>query len=603
MKNLKIFLLASLLSVEMFSQNSSLTDSLKHIYRSNPEPEQELKLLLEISNKEKNPDSILKYSTLAIEGAKAASNEKDLLNAYQIHGVGWRFKADYTKALEYLFRSLELAEKTDLPEKIGSLNIEIGNVYSVSGNNELAELYYSRGLNILRKANNEHLFGKGLFNLADEMLKNGMIDSSFAYTKEAHEIFKKHKDTHSEAYALGNLGMIYAKRGENQKAEKNLSEAISLLEKEKDYSAITEYLSSMADIYLDEGDKDAAIMYGERSLQAAENYGLRGNLQDIHLKLSNIYEGAGKTDESYDHFKQFVLYKDSIRNVQSVEEMANLRSNYEIAQKQIEVDLLNEQRANQRNVVIGIGIALFLILLLAIGLYRRNKHIGKTKKIIEKEKNRSELLLLNILPQETAMELKENGKVQAKRFEEVTILFTDFQNFTRLSENLSPEELVKSVDFYFSKFDEIVEQHGLEKIKTVGDAYMCAAGVPFPVEDHAERMLMVACDMVKFVEEAKQNNAPEETRFDIRIGINSGPVVAGVVGSKKWAYDIWGDAVNIAARMESCSESGKINISENTFKLVKDAFDCDYRGEIMVKNKGMMKIAEYQKVSRKARVF
>ncbi|MDX1604323.1 MAG: adenylate/guanylate cyclase domain-containing protein, partial [Salinimicrobium sediminis] len=299
---------------------------------------------------------------------------------------------------------------------------------------------------------------------------------------------------------------------------------------------------------------------------------------------------SGNIPQAFDHFKQYVIYKDSIRNIKSIEEMANLRSDFEIAQKQIEVDLLSEREANQRNVVIAVSVALFLIALLAFGLYRRNKHIGRTKKVIEREKSRSDLLLLNILPQETAMELKEQGKVKAKRFEAVTVLFTDFQNFTHFSENLSPEELVKSVDFYFSKFDEIVEQHGLEKIKTVGDAYMCAAGVPFPVEDHAERMLSAACDMLAFVKEAKELKTEKETRFDVRIGINSGPVVAGVVGRKKWAYDIWGDAVNIAARMESCSQSGEINISENTYELIKDKFHCHYRGEIMVKNKGMMKM-------------
>ncbi|NJY62742.1 tetratricopeptide repeat protein [Salinimicrobium sp. CDJ15-81-2] len=584
-----IFLIL-LLPVEVIAQNFPLTDSIEDVYESNPAPEQELNQLLDIAVALKNPDSIHIYSSRAIEVAKASSNEEGLLNAFQIHGVAWRYKADYTKALEYLFMALELAEKLNIPEEIGSLNIEIGNVYSVSGNNELALVYYSRGLNVLREQGNDHLFGKGLFNLADDMLKNGMIDSSFAYTKEAQGIFRKHKDTLAEAYALGNLGMIYARRGENKKAGNHLIAAIDLLEKEKDYSAITEYLSSMADIYLDDGNERAAIFYGERSLETAENYNLRGNLQDIHLKLSNIYEGAGNTAQAFDHFKQYVLYKDSIRNIQSIEEMANLRSDFEISRKQIQVDLLNEQQANQRNVVIAVSVALFLIALLAFGLYRRNKHIGRTKKIIEKEKNRSDLLLLNILPQETAMELKEQGKVQAKRFEAVTILFTDFQNFTHFSENLSPEELVKSVDFYFSKFDEIVEQHGLEKIKTVGDAFMCAAGVPFPVEDHAERTLAAACDMVAFVKDAKKLDTADETRFDIRIGINSGPVVAGVVGSKKWAYDIWGDAVNIAARMESCSQSGEINISENTYDLIKDKFDCHYRGEIMVKNKGMMKM-------------
>ena len=587
-KLILIFLFFS--SGELFSQNSPTIDSLKTFYRLSSDLEQKAVLLQKISAAERNPDSILKYSALAIEASKAESNKTVLQKAYLNRGVGWRYKANYSKALENLFKSLELAEELDVEEEIGVVNIELGNVYSESGNNELAGVYYSRGLDILREGKDELLFGKGLFNLADEMFKKGMIDSSLVYTEEAQLIFQKYEDTLAEAYSLGNLGMIYARKGENQRAERNLSKAIGLLEKVPDYNAITEYLSAMADIYFERGDKMAAIDYAERSLAAAEGYNLRGDLEEIHLKLSEIYDDVGNTAESFDHFKQYVLYKDSIRNVQSVEEMANLRTDFELARKQTEVDLLNEQKANQRNIVIATAIALFLIMLLAFGLYRRNRYIGRTKKIIEKEKLRSDDLLLNILPQETAVELKEKGKVSAKRFDAVSILFTDFRNFTHYAESLPPEELVKTVDFYFSKFDEIVELHNLEKIKTVGDAYMCAAGVPFPVEDHASKIVLAACDMLAFVKEAHHNNSEGNTRFDIRVGINSGPVVAGVVGSKKWAYDIWGDAVNIAARMETCSELGKINISENTYELVKDKFDCEYRGEIMVKNKGMMKM-------------
>lgn len=583
-----IFLLLGCMT-NVFPQSITDLDSTKEKFYSDPE-QKDPALLLQILVEAKNPDTIIKYSALAIEEFKASSNRDMLLKAYQYRGVAWRYKANYSKALENLFTSLKLAEEIDNREGKGAVNIEIGNVYSESGNNELASIYYSRGLDYLRKGNNEKLFGRGLFNLADEMLKKGMLDSSLVYTQEAQLIFQKNEDTLAEAYSLGNLGMIYAQKGANRRAERNLSEAIDLLEKVSDYNAITEYLGTMADIYLEKGEEYAAINYAERSLDAAKSYGLRGGMEDIHLKLSKIYDSAGNVSKSYDHFKQYVLYKDSIRNVQSVEEMANLRTDFELARKQTEVDLLNEQKSNQRNIVIATAIALFLIMLLALGLYRRNKYIGRTKKIIEKEKNRSEQLLLNILPQETAMELKENGKVGAKRYDAVTILFTDFKNFTHYAESLPPEELVKTVDFYFSKFDEIIEKHGLEKIKTVGDAYMCAAGVPFPVEDHAHRILLAACDMLSFVKEAYEHNPREETRFHIRIGVNSGPVVAGVVGKKKWAYDIWGDAVNIAARMETSSQLGKINISENTYELVKDKFDCHYRGEIMVKNKGMMKM-------------
>ena len=168
-----------------------------------------------------------------------------------------------------------------------------------------------------------------------------------------------------------------------------------------------------------------------------------------------------------------------------------------------------------------------LIALLATGLYRRNILIKKTDRIIREEKNRSDNLLLNILPAETARELKQSGKVRAKKFESVTVLFTDFKGFTQYAENLSPEKVVESVDFYFSKFDEIMEKYGLEKIKTAGDSYMCAGGLPFPTKDHAFKMVLAALEIAEFVNESKKQRAENETRFDIRIGINTGPVVAG----------------------------------------------------------------------------
>ena len=265
-------------------------------------------------------------------------------------------------------------------------------------------------------------------------------------------------------------------------------------------------------------------------------------------------------------------------------------ADFEIAQKQIEVNLLNEKQKNQRITVGATIIALVLILVLAAGLYRRNRFIQKTSALVKKEKDRSDKLLLNILPEETALELKDSGKVTPKKFDSVTVMFTDFRAFTKHSQYLTPELLVKSVDYHFSKFDEIMEKYGLEKIKTIGDSYMCAGGLPFPSEDHAEKMMHAAFEIIAFIDNIKGGEVRDISHFDIRVGIHTGPVVAGVVGTKKFAYDIWGDTVNIASRMESNSEPGRVNISEWTYELINDKFDCEFRGEIQAKNKGMMKM-------------
>jgi class 3 adenylate cyclase len=210
-------------------------------------------------------------------------------------------------------------------------------------------------------------------------------------------------------------------------------------------------------------------------------------------------------------------------------------------------------------------------------LQQANQDLNRSLQEIESEKEKSEALLLNILPAEVADELKEKGSADAHLYEDVTVLFSDFVNFTGISERLGPKELVHRLDFYFKKFDEIIGRHGLEKIKTIGDAYLAVCGLPSPHEDHARRVAEAAMDIIRFIEE-------EGGDFKIRIGIHSGPVVAGIVGVKKFAYDIWGDTVNIAARMEQHSETGRINVSEDTHALLADQYNFSFRGRITPKN-------------------
>ncbi len=208
----------------------------------------------------------------------------------------------------------------------------------------------------------------------------------------------------------------------------------------------------------------------------------------------------------------------------------------------------------------------------------------KNNKLISREKKKSDELLLNILPIEVANELKEKGEAQAKLYNEVTVLFSDFVGFTNVVESLSPQELVTELHTCFKAFDAIIARYGIEKIKTVGDAYMAVSGLPASNVEHAVSILNAAIDIRDYMKNRHEELG--DKTFTVRLGINSGSVVAGIVGVRKFAYDIWGDTVNIAARMEQNSEVGKINISGATYELIKDYFDCEYRGKIYAKNKG-----------------
>ena len=229
--------------------------------------------------------------------------------------------------------------------------------------------------------------------------------------------------------------------------------------------------------------------------------------------------------------------------------------------------------------VIGAGAIAFT--LLARFAHQRDTALAALR--VEQEK--SDLLLMNILPRSIAERLKAANQTIADHFDAASILFADVVDFTPLAQRLAPAEVVGILDQLFSRFDALVERHGLEKIKTIGDCYMAAAGVPDPISDHARRAALLALDMREAV---ATSAVGDESGLELRIGINSGPVIAGVIGSKRFLYDLWGDAVNTASRMESQGTSGEIQVTSATYELLRDEFDCRRRGTIEVKGKGQM---------------
>ena len=240
------------------------------------------------------------------------------------------------------------------------------------------------------------------------------------------------------------------------------------------------------------------------------------------------------------------------------------------------------------------GTVLFIIVLAKFVSYgfarerfRWERIINDRTNALVMEKDKSENLLANVLPKDTARELKVRGKVAKKKYDMVTVLFSDIQGFTKLAEQMNPETLIDELDHFFFYFDSVVEKYNIEKIKTIGDAYMCAGGIPVKNKTNPVEVVMAALEMQQYMIELHKKATLKNTRiWDIRIGIHTGPVIAGVVGHKKLSYDIWGDTVNTASRMESSGEAGKINISGSTYELIKGFFDAEYRGKMPVKYKG-----------------
>ena len=254
--------------------------------------------------------------------------------------------------------------------------------------------------------------------------------------------------------------------------------------------------------------------------------------------------------------------------------------------EQLNGKLENTRITRSRDLMVLGGSA---IVLLAFGLWHRLDHVSRSRAEIKKERDISEGLLHNILPEQVAEEIKTKGYADVNEFETATILFTDFIEFSSISEKLTATELVREIDICWRAFDSIVEKYGVEKIKTIGDAYMAVGGLPDIQKGDPGRVVLAALEMQEFMAKYRVDRLDQQkVFFEMRLGLHTGPVIAGIVGAKKYAYDIWGDAVNTARRMEFCGEAGRVNISRATYEKVKELPDLRFtpRGFIHVKGKG-----------------
>jgi len=293
--------------------------------------------------------------------------------------------------------------------------------------------------------------------------------------------------------------------------------------------------------------------------------------------LYMLYAATGDYKNAYLYSEKCSWLRDSITLISSKEKVDRMQLDFQAR-------LDNEKMDNQirrRN----IWFMVILVVIVIVSLFAVVVFIQRLR--ISKEKKRSDKLLLNILPSEVAEELKIYGKTKAKHFDEVTVMFTDFKDFTQVSETLSADELVDIIHSYFSEFDRIIEKYGIEKIKTIGDSYMCVGGLPVVNQTHALDVVNAAMELQELIcKEKARRSSLGQTFFELRIGIHTGPVIAGIVGINKFAYDIWGDTVNTASRLETEGEINKVNISRSTHERVKDKFSCTYQGKKNVKHKG-----------------
>ena len=376
----------------VFAQDQKIADSLAVIYQQNLlEDTAKLELLTELSfNETRDLNKGLKYAEELISLSEQTGNNDYLRRGYFLKGTKKRLLGQLTEALEAFFKSAEIAKRTNHLTSEGETYDAIADTYSVANNHSTAIYYYNKAVGTLRRSNDSISLASALINTGDEFRKISRYDSALLYFRESQVIFDKKNHLTGKAFSLGDIGMIYAAIGKNDLAEKNINEAIHILEGTQNYYPICDYLISMADMYMNKGDSKEALNYTLRSLHLAEQYGLNEQVATASLKLSDIYEKQGNLNEALKYYKKHIQYRDSINNINTVQKMADLRTNYEVSQKQSEVNMLNQQKQNEKNLTLLLGVILGLTIIILGILIKNNQNKQKAYKILNLQKQETD---------------------------------------------------------------------------------------------------------------------------------------------------------------------------------------------------------------------
>lgn len=539
--------------------------------------------------------------------------------AYAKNGFGmlWGNLGDYAKALDSYEEAAKLFVSLDDIKGEAFVYNNSGAVYESMGIYDKAIDAYLKAFNAYDTLKLEEEMAVTANNLGSVNKAMGHFDKAMAYLEQAKGIHQTLGYEREVATELNNIGDVYAAMNDPQNAENSYNEALDTAEKLKDAILSADIRINIGYLYEQNQYLDEAIMvytdalkgyeavnqlegivvalnnlgsasYKKRNYQTAVDYhlkayetskeaGYRDGLKISLKQLASDYQALENYSEASHYLTLYTELIDTIQNEKATTAFANAEVLFDTEQKTKEIEAQRAElkaRIQERNRLLLIsGIILIATLLVSLLLVW-----------VARERKKSDRLLLNILPKKVANELKATGKTLPERFESCTVYFSDIANFTSTSEHLDPVFLISELNDIFTMFDAIMEQYGCERIKTIGDAYMAVCGLPVPVEDHALRMVKAARDILSALE---MRNAQSEVQWRIRIGIHTGQIVGGVVGVKKYIYDVFGDTINTASRMESNSEPMRINISESTYILVKDAFDTTARTPIEVKGKGL----------------
>ena len=549
----------------------------------------------------------LKHLQQCLAIAHELGDLKREANAYSNLSNVYRNLGDLPKALTQLQKSLLIDTRLGNDEGLAGTYNNIGNVHTELHDLDQALENYERSAALYAKESNAKGRAQALMNLRATHLDRGDRTLALEEFSQSLALYRGMGRTLETGMAFNNMGRAYGELGRAPEAYSALDSAFALFTEISSSRQLARNLYYRGTLLLREGNAKAARIACEQGLHIAREMDLDLQLKECSECLMHAYEQLGDLASAFRAQKEYMAVSDSLDQRNNAKEVLRLDLLRQFQQQQMADSLVAERarfavelshskelgREERRRNLLLLGAA--ILVLLAAALWNRLRYTRRSRSVITREKERSDELLHNILPQEVATELKATGRAEARHLEEVTVLFTDLKGFTEISEQLSPADLVAELDTCFRAFDAIVGEYRVEKIKTIGDAYMAAGGVPEARNRSAVDTVHAALAMQRFMEERyRERTALGLPAFRMRVGCHSGPVVAGIVGSRKFQYDIWGDTVNTASRMESSGEVGKVNISATTLTLLRkqaaDSFHYTTRGQVEAKGKGTLEM-------------
>ena len=523
---------------------------------------------------------------------RSLSDNVGIANLLSNIGVVYYDRGDDTKALEFYLQALHHAElASDQNRRLAVLN-NIGGIYFMKEETfDKALQYYDQALSLATERKDSQNIGSIAVNMGSIHFNKKNDEKALAYFNMALKAYGK---SEASLNALNAIGKMYRREGKFELAIRSHEKALAIAENNGNKIALVQTNMDLGNVYKDMANYDVALSYFQKAEVPGKELDAGHELMELYKEMAATY---ASTNDFRNAFKYQTLFTEKTvaqYNADNALKQTRMQFSFDLGQKQTEINLLTKEQdiknlelQRQSTIRNALLIGLGLILVIAVLLFRSYRQKERSNRLLDKQKAQIENLLLNILPADVAYELQHTGICTPKNYESVSVLFSDFKSFTTIADKMSPQELVAELNLAFMAFDEIIERHNLEKLKTIGDAYMCAGGIPTPHEGHLFNMVKAAVDIQEWVYQNNQRRKDEgKEPWEIRIGIHVGPLVAGVVGKKKYAYDIWGSTVNIASRMESNGVPGHINVSAAVYEQIRDQYACVYRGKIYAKNVG-----------------